>query len=141
LAGCLVGLHVIVGTVGWMLPLTLPWRIILVLCLLLSLLVSLRTHCWMISRRSVRRLVWDESDAWWLTGVDGVAKPALLRGDSLVTTWLVVLLFQGRWPGVRTVLLTSGSLDAESLRRLRVRLRLAKHTADNGRSAGANSGF
>lgn len=49
-------------------------------------------------------------------------------GDSLVSLALIVLRYRHETQRVRTLVLLPDSVDAESLRRLRVSLRWARHT-------------
>ncbi len=105
------------------LPLS-PW---LKACLLPLLGVSLyRAHRRHVSRQSpdaIEEAVWDAQGAWRLRLASGVTLKADLYPDSFVTVALVLLNFRsGRRR--RTLILTPDALDRDTLRRLRVRLKL-----------------
>lgn len=57
-------------------------------------------------------------------------------GDSLVTLALIVLRYRHEAQHVRTLVLLPDSVDAESMRRLRVSLRWARHTRSDTASRG-----
>lgn len=72
--------------------------------------------------RNNPRLSWDSHGQWWW---DSEEEPLVLDGDSYSSPYLVILNLQGHQaPKRRSVVLLSDSLDADSWRRLRVRLEL-----------------
>ncbi|MGH8029792.1 MAG: protein YgfX [Arenimonas sp.] len=91
-------------------------------------------------RRALTRLTWHADGTWTLHDAAGARFEGELQGSSLVHDWLLVLNFRlegdGRPPGLesgprhsrkalRTRALLGDEIDAQALRRLRVRLRLA----------------
>ncbi|MTW21126.1 protein YgfX [Allochromatium palmeri] len=103
---------------GW---LTLPLVLALVLGAVHTLWVEvLRRAPW-----SIQSALWHPDGSWTLTLVSGRELQARLSPATFVSTWGVSLVFVvGR---LRRCMLALGpdSLDAETLRRLRQRLRLA----------------
>ena len=116
-------LLLIAGTVVFFTP--WPWYL---LCLPVVLLIIigvyfLKLHYWQSLRRSVLEINQDAEKQWAvLTGekwnlVD-------LLANSYVSPWLIVLNFKGA-AGKFTVSLPADSLDDDTHRRLRVRVRMA----------------
>jgi len=103
-----------------------PWPLGLATSLLaLGLCIGvLRRHVWLSAPAAIRELVWEADGLWRLLRVDGSESEACLQGDSFVHPYLVVLNFR-QLDGRRcSVLLTPQRVSAETLRRLRVRLKL-----------------
>ena len=90
--------------------------------LVASLLFTLRSD----TLTGVRVLLLDGHNQWYWRRTDGVQEALRLRNDSWLGTHLAVLRFD-REAGGRTlnVVILPDSLDADSFRRLRVRLRQA----------------
>jgi toxin CptA len=83
----------------------------------------------------VREATWGADRTWTLELQDGTRIEAQLLPSSFVSQGLVVLNFRcGRWRICNLVLL-SDALDADILRRLRVRLRLWGAADGQGRDA------
>lgn len=110
-------------------------RLVLGLCVVASALIAVRGH---LGGLSVRLAVWEADGDWSLTRADGLRAAAWLLPESYVSPWLVILRFRGRGVGWRPVLvLLSDSLDPDTFRRLRVRLRLNRTSMfPNGASSG-----
>jgi len=107
-------------------PLTLPVWIKLLLsgAVLGSLVQNFIGH---VSRRfpwSIVGLVWENSGDWELTRRDGKKETACLLPSSFVQPSLIVLNFriEGSWRRPSVVLFRDAE-DADTLRRLRVRMR------------------
>lgn len=75
-------------------------------------------------RRALTRLTWHAEGHWTVHDAAG-AHDAELQGNSLVHDSLLVLNFRLKEGGVRSRALLGDELEAELLRRLRARLRLA----------------
>ncbi|HEB67317.1 MAG TPA: hypothetical protein ENI93_05160 [Gammaproteobacteria bacterium] len=105
-------------------PLGVPlWvRVLLFAGLVASLLFTLRSD----ALTGVRDLLLDGGNQWFWRRADGVLEALRLRDDSWLGTHLAVLRFE-RESGGRTlnVIILPDSVDADSFRRLRVRLRQA----------------
>lgn len=116
-----------------LLPLAIPASVKMLLATLIlgSLLGSLRRHALLVDGRAIVRVCWGD-DGWELEMADRSMLKTTLLPDSYVSTFCVVLGFRGRrfWQH-RYLVLAPDSLDADTLRRLRVRLRL-----EGGRQAG-----
>lgn len=89
-------------------------------------------HAFLTHPRAVVRLIWPAYGPWLLVRRDGTKDKAALRGDSYVHPGMVVLNFDLRPTGRTSVVLLPDSLDAEALRRLRVRLRISRHLVGRG---------
>lgn len=74
---------------------------------------------------SIRSATWHPDGSWTLMLVSGRAVEARLSPATFVSTWGVSLVFVLGHLRRRTLALGSDSLDAETLRLLRQRLRLA----------------
>ena len=81
---------------------------------------------WALQRhdKSVTALLWDDLGEWKLFFRSG-EEVVRLEPDTLVSSWLVVLNFSATAAaGHYSAVILPDSLDRESFRRLRVRLRL-----------------
>lgn len=109
-----------------LLPLAIPaWsKMLLATIIIFSVVISLRRHALLVDGGAIVRVCWGE-DAWELELADRRTLQATLLPDSYVSTFCVVLGFRGRrlWQH-RYLVLAPDSLDADTFRRLRVRLRL-----------------
>jgi len=76
-------------------------------------------------RRALTRLTWHADGSWTVHDAAG-AHDAELRGSSLVHDTLLVLNFRLKFGGRRSRALLGDEVDAESLRRLRARLRMVR---------------
>jgi hypothetical protein len=94
-----------------------------------------------IRRRELRRrdpgaiemLVWEEGNRWRLTLHGGVETGAVLRPFVFLKPWLVILHFRCDDGRAARLVLLPDMLDADSFRRLRVRLLIdMKHLAVPG---------
>lgn len=105
---------------GW---LTLP----LALVVLLDAWRTLWTEVLGRSTKSIQCAIWHPDGFWTLRFVSGCEIKARLSPATFVSTLGVALVFivEGSWWRRRTLMLAPDSLDPETLRRLRQRLRLA----------------
>ncbi len=125
LAFCIVSSHA--GALAGALLATLPSWLALVISLALGLscLDAFRTHVWRTAPRALVAAWWDEQGQWSLLDAQGRRQNARLLGGSFVSVRLVILGFRLRYPWQRRYLvLIWDGLDAEVLRKVRVRLRL-----------------
>jgi toxin CptA len=105
-------------------PLDWYWRSGLVVAVLASLVYEMVAKVLFLAPWAVREATWKSDGAWILTLVSGEQTEARLLPSTFVARGLVVLSFRsGRWRS-RTLVLPPDALDADLLRRLRVRLRL-----------------
>jgi toxin CptA len=108
-------------------PLALPlWsRTLLASLVLVSLLYHIWHDAWLLALSSNKTLLL-EGDMILLVARNGDQVSARVLADSLVTSFITVLnvLPQGSYLA-RSVIILPDSLDAESFRQLRVRLRWA----------------
>jgi len=89
----------------------------------LSLIHCLSSHVYRVWANAVQSALWDADGLWWLRNGSDQRVRAKLLPDSYVTLNLVILNFKtGRRR--RSLILTRDSVDKETLRILRVRLRL-----------------
>ncbi|HKK06433.1 MAG TPA: protein YgfX [Gammaproteobacteria bacterium] len=108
------------------LPMLVPvaLRFLLAAVILWHLIRVLSRHAWLTDSNAVVRLIWGEDGLWTLVNRDGSARTATLLGDSYVSLPLIVLRLSCLDGGTRAVALVGDMVDGDSLRRLRVRLRL-----------------
>lgn len=114
------------GALYWLSLFALPlWlKLIFSVCVIVSVVVQLRTHLLQKGRRAVTGLQWDGGEEWQLQIGSGEILTARLLGSSFVSSWLIVLNFRivsGR--GSVPVMLMPDSIDAASFRRLTAKLR------------------
>jgi hypothetical protein len=124
LAIVLLSVHGLALAIVLLLP--LPWwgRVGLFLVTAASLYHGLWVHAWRRASAAIAEALWDERGQWHLTLVSGRRHDAQLQGDSFVTQPLTVLNFRTGPLGLRSLVLTGDNMDADLLRRLRVRLNL-----------------
>jgi len=118
------------GAMAVVLPLNFSWviKISLLSLVVVSMFVVLRGKGF----ANVNVLTWKEGSEWVLELNDGTQIETYLLPSTYVSTWLVVLNFsKAENQRSRSVTLFRDSLDQESFRRLRVRLRMDGKNADN----------
>lgn len=132
LAFFLLVVHGAVLAVAFAIPLDWYWRVVLVAVLLSGFLYALGVHFLYLVPWAVREATWGADGTWILTLVSGERVDARLLPSTYVTASLLVLNFRcGRWQ-YRALVMLPDALDANLLRRLRARLRLAvaEHNAN-----------
>lgn len=119
--GMLVLIHV--GALVWLFQAALPaWsQWLLAGCVVVSLVRMLQSHI-LPPAENPRELLLDSSGAWQVTDGHGKTRPAQLCRDALIHPALIALRLRTD-RGHRRILLTMDNTDADTLRRLRVRLR------------------
>jgi hypothetical protein len=135
LSRILVSLLVVghIGAVGLLIPLVFPVEIKLILAAMfvVSLIVALQKQAGVSRAGNVATLVWKADGDWVIETVNGKSCKAQLQTSSYLHLWLVVLNFKSEENRhMRSVVLFPDALDAEVLRKLRVRLGVegAEHT-------------
>lgn len=123
LAGALLALHGAAVGVAWVLALPAWMQIALTLGIGFSLLLGLNEQALLHGRRAVKRLVWEKTGEWALER-GGLQLRARLLGSSFVHPRLVILNFNLGGRRTCSVVLPWDSVDAQTFRRLRVRLGL-----------------
>lgn len=109
---------------------------VLLLLLAYSYYRNYRKHVLHKGSGAVRRIVWQGDGGWFLEDESGVMREASLRDSSYLHPRLVILNFDlVRAKGRRNVVLCPDSMDADTLRRIRSRLRTSNAT-DKSKSAG-----
>lgn len=99
------------------------------LLLLVSLRQCLLCHVWLSLPHSCAGLVLEEEGAVFIRR-DGAHLPCRILPGSLVSPWLTVLNAQPQNArGVLSIVILPDSLDAESFRQLRVRLRWGNYSS------------
>jgi toxin CptA len=123
LAAFIFMVHGLAVTLVLVLPLSLPWRLLLTVLVVSSAVWGALTHVWPMTSWAVREALLGE-DGWQLTLGSGARVAARLGPATFVGARLVILNFRtGAWRRHALVLLPDG-LDGETRRRLRARLRL-----------------
>ena len=86
----------------------------------------LRLHYWKNLKSSILEINQDTNKQWFvlLNAKENDWQPVVLRPNSFVSTFLVVLNFQGE-KRRHSVIFPAGSLDEDTFRRLRVRIKVA----------------
>lgn len=104
----------------WLALLPAGWRVVIFL-----LAFALAWPGWRdaFGGRRITLAVWDELGVWQLELADGTTAEAELEGGSFVTPAVMVLGFRSG-EGRHSLVVLADTLDAETRRRLRVRLRL-----------------
>jgi hypothetical protein len=126
LALFLISGHLAALVIACALPLDWYWRLGLAAAVLTGLVYGIGAHVLYLTPWSVREATWNSDGAWTLALVSGRRIDARLLPSTYVTRSLQVLNFRtGRWQ-YRTLTLLPDALDGDLLRRLRVRLRLAR---------------
>ena len=124
LAAYLLVVHCAALAVVLAIPLDWYWRTGLAALVLAGLIFAVAAHVLYLVPWAVREVSWASDGTWWLTLVSGDLVKARLLPSTYVTGRLLVLNFRcGRW-WPRAMVLLPDALDADLLRRLRVRLRL-----------------
>jgi hypothetical protein len=101
--------------------LLLPWHLLLRLVFIVSVLLL---SCFLIYKTPVcKRIVWQSGNHWLLT-MNDVTSEAVMMPETLVSFWIVILLFRLEDGRRYTVLIWPDSVHADAFRRLRVRLKL-----------------
>jgi toxin CptA len=110
-------------------PLKLPAWLALLLstAVVVSLTYTLTTHALLSSRRAIVQLIWDAEGKWTLLTLKGERLEAQLLPITYLHPRLVILNFRlGKPWERRAVMLLPDSVDADTFRRLRVRLALTR---------------
>ncbi len=107
-----------------LLPVPWSWRLGLIALLAVSLALQLWGRIWCGAPWSIREAIWSER-GWELQFPSGPARPARLSPSSYVGVALVILNFRRDGWRFPSMTLTTDSIDADLLRRLRARLRRA----------------
>lgn len=123
LAGLLLSAHAGAFVLVFFLPLPV-WAKLLIACIIsISLYTTLNTYALLRGRRAIVSALCDSDNEWALRNAAGHEFCARLLPGSYVNSALVILNFSAgsRWRCCSMVLMPD-SLDAATLRRLRVRL-------------------
>lgn len=130
LAAFLLTTHGAALAVALGLPLDWYLRVGFAVAVLLALAYSAAVHILFLVSSAVREATWGSDGVWTLTLVSGEQREARILPSTYVTGNLLVLNFRrGRWWS-RSLVLLPDSLDANLLRRLRARLRLAGDSSE-----------
>ena len=86
----------------------------------------IRLHYWQNLKSSILEINQDTNKQWFVlsNAKENDWQPVVLRKNSFVSTYLVVLNFQGERRR-HSVIFPAGSLDEDTFRRLRVRIKVA----------------
>lgn len=116
------GVFMLISALPWF------WKIPLLVPIVYGYFLMSGKYCHAQHPDSVLQIYFNDTDEWWLTTAAGNTAQAQLVTPCFVHPWLVVLSFKsGSWWKRYHVILTPVSADADSLRRLRVRLRFPRH--------------
>lgn len=120
------GVHVLALLVLPTLPLAWWIQLPVVMAVMAQGLVIWRRYGMPTAPQAIKRLVWIDANRWELLGGDGMRHEAALQPGAYIHPWLVILRFSLGEGDKRscTAVLPRDSLDPDSHRRLRVRLRL-----------------
>ncbi len=105
------------------LPLAMPWRLVLSLLVVISLVHGLRSQVLRSGRFALRAAELGADGSWLLYTAKGAIQSASLSRSSFVRPRLTVLNFSTGRFGRSSMILLPDAVDGETLRRLRVRLR------------------
>lgn len=116
--------HVLATMVVAVLPLVVPLRLALGLFVASSLVYSIKTRVLRKGDSAIKAVKLDPVTGWSLYTARGVIEQVSLHPSSFIRPWLMVLNFSvGRFDS-RSLILFPDALDGETLRRLRVQLRI-----------------
>jgi hypothetical protein len=105
---------------------------VLLLLVLASFYRNYRKHVLHLGSRAARRVVCQSDGAWFLQDPHGVIREARLLPSTFLHPRLVILNFKlKRSSGRRNLVLCPDSLDVQTLRHLRVRLRMTSQAGVN----------
>ncbi len=117
--------HILAIMVVAGLPLVVPLNLVLGLVVIISLVYNIKTRVLRTGDSALKAVALDPVEGWSLYMATGVVERATLHPSSFVRPWLIVLNFSVRRFDRRSLILFSDSLDRETLRRLRVQLRIS----------------
>ena len=100
-------------------------KLLLFVAVVLSFLHSFHVYIWQKSSYSIIELILNDRDEWLLIRRNGQVMEPTLRSEAFVHPMLVVLPFRQGYH-FATIVLTPDTVDKETLRRLRVRLRFKR---------------
>jgi hypothetical protein len=129
LLGYLLLVHLAAGVAWLTLQVPSPWRMAGLSFLVVSLAWQWRSYGLLRGAAAVRRVHWRSDGDWWLSDGEGRVQVYREVEVRLRQPWLVLLRLRGV-AGRRWLLLAGDSADADTLRRLRVRLGRAAPTED-----------
>jgi hypothetical protein len=98
----------------------------------MSAFMLLRKYGLQKTSDSIVNIIWDSNNDWILERRDGKSFVAELMFDSYINPLITILVFKRTEFGyfypdsIRNVILLKDNVDADSFRRLRVRLKLGK---------------
>jgi hypothetical protein len=128
LALLVLSTHLLAGVVLLLIPLEFLPRLMLLLLVAISFGYGVWAQVLLLAPWSLREATWSEQ-GWQLRFHDGRQCEAVLLPSTLVSVPLVILLFRVGWLRYPQLILTKEVIDAELMRRLRVRLRLQRSAA------------
>lgn len=122
------------GAVAVLFPLDLPLviKITAAVVLLVSLIIAVRKQPGRTGEGGVQTLIWKADGDWVLGTAEGESLNATLHESTYVHPWLVVLNFrQENKRGLLSFTLAPDTLDRETFRELRVRLKVSGNLKNN----------
>lgn len=105
-------------------------KILAVFFLLFSLMLTLRQHVFRAVPDAIANLVWEEGDDWIMSLKNGNQLGAKMTTSRFISPWMTVLNFVDESKRKRAVVLLADSLNKESFRQLRVRLRVGRSSEE-----------
>jgi toxin CptA len=124
LAMCLCLIALVASLAVWVLPWV--WAMLLSAAIWLSAIYAMRLHVLKHAAHAVVQIDVNRRGEWCVLLANGQQQSVSLSGHSVVSPYVVVLLFQVKKTSRRlSVVILPDAADAESLRQLRVWLRWA----------------
>ena len=114
------------------LPVALGLQVLLLVSVVAGFVGILLNEWQCLFKQSIKRIRWQEGNEWQLEYLANDKDEARLLGDSVNFSYLVILNFkvEGR-RRIRSVSIFKDSLDSDTFRRLRVRLRVDASDIEN----------
>ncbi len=114
--------------------LPLAWWVLLMLSgvVMVSLYIGLRRYVFMTGARTVSKLIWDAHGTLKLFNGAGKELDAELCRDTFVCHWLIILNLRTRQLGYCYMVILPDALPQETMRQLRVRVRLRQASDRRG---------
>ncbi len=111
-----------------LLSIPFPAKLVLGFLASFSLVYAMRDQVWKTASRAIVAVEYEMANGWTLHTRSGVEISARLLASSFVQSWLVILNFRACGPAWHTLIVPPDAADKDSLRNLRVHLRI-HHTS------------
>ena len=127
----LLFLHTLAIVALMILPFSIWLRLLLSVVIALIGMYLIAVHAMRSADKSINKIVWDANDGWLISSRIAENSKMILLGDSFIHPLLTVLRFKQQKKNFATnVVLLKDNIDENEFRRLRVRLKLSRNSAE-----------